>query len=313
MIVALIVLLLISLSLLGGGLYAYRQAFYSKGSKKNVNKYFEKNEAYQSSKETVNAMCDDIDKCQCEEIYINAFDNTRLYARYFHISENAPIHILMHGYKGKANRDMCGAFKIAKSLNHNILLIDQRGCGKSEGNTITFGVKERKDALSWVKYLTQRFEKAPIILVGVSMGGATALMVTDMDLPKNVACVVADCPYSSPKEIIKKVCRDRGMPKFIYPIVTEGALLFGGFNPSKHSAIRSCQNAKIPYLIIHGMNDGFVPFYMAEQIYESGIGKKKLVAFENADHGTSYLSDPERYERIYKDFVKECLEAQEAL
>ena len=296
------------LALLGGGLYAYLQAFYAGGSKEKINKYFEENESFQNARDEMARLIDLVDKTPCEEIYIKAHDGVKLYGRYYHIKDGAPVEIMLHGYKGNAKRDMCGGHYLAKSLGHNILLIDQRGCGKSEGKTITFGVKERIDALSWVRYITNRFGDIPIFLVGVSMGGATALMITDMDLPKNVVGAIADCPYSSPKAIIKKVCIDRGMPEFIYPIVTVGALIFGHFYPNKEGAIKSVRNAKIPYLILHGKKDGFVPYCMAEEIFENGTGEKYLYSFEEADHGTSYMSDPQKYESATKEFMAKCLQ-----
>ena len=310
MIAFLIILSSLVLLLLLGGFYAYHQAFYRGGSKKNVKEYFDKNETFQSSLEQIKLMIADIDSCHSEDVYIKSYDGTLLYAQYFHLGDNFPVQILMHGYKGNAKRDMCGGHMLARQLKHNILLIHQRGCGKSGGKTISFGVKERLDALCWARYVTDRFGNVPIFLVGVSLGGAVALMATDTDLPKNVVGVIADCPYSSPKDIIAKVCTDRGMPKLIYPIVTLGALVFGRFNPNKEGAVKSVKNSRVPILILHGEKDGFVPVSMAWEIYESATCQKQIFIFENADHGTCYMSDPERYEHAVADFIKYCLKSR---
>ncbi len=307
MIIAIIIVSLLFLGVLGGAIFAYLNAFYAKGSKKKINDYFKDNEELSKARSEMERLISLMDATPFEEVYIKAYDGVKLYAKYYHIQDGAPIQIMMHGYKGIAKRDMCGGHYLAKKLGHNILLIDQRGCGNSGGRTITFGVKERKDALSWISYLTDRFGDVPIFLVGVSMGGATALMTTDMDLPKNVLGAIADCPYSSPKAIIKKVCKDRGMPELIYSFVPLGALLFGHFNPNKEGAIKSVKNAKIPYLILHGEKDGFVPHSMAKEIFEAGTGEKHLYSFKNADHGTSYMSDPEKYESATSAFIEKCL------
>lgn len=308
MVILFIVLLTsIPLVFLLSGLYAYMQAFYAGGGKKNVNKYFENNESYQRAKPDIDRLIKEIEVQPFEEVYIKAYDGVKLFGRYYHTKDGAPLQIQIHGYKGYALRDFCGGHKLARKLGHNILLIDQRGTGKSKGRSITFGVKERKDALSWIRYATNRFGNIPIFLVGVSMGGATTLMVTDMDIPKNVVGAIADCPYSSPKEIIQKVCRDRGMPDFIYPIVTVGGLIYGHFNPDIVGAVKSVENSKVPILILHGRRDGFVPFEMAERIYNSANCKKYLYAFDDADHGMSYMTDPEKYEKATIDFINECL------
>lgn len=312
MIAGIIILSLLLLGILGGGLFAYLQAFYARGSKEKINGYFKDNEELKNARSEMDRLISMVDNAPFEEVYIKAYDGIKLYAKYYHIKDGAPVQIMMHGYKGVAKRDMCGGHYLAKKMGHNILLIDQRGCGNSGGKTITFGVKERQDALSWIRYITERFGNVPVFLVGVSMGGATALMATDMNLPKNVVGAIADCPYSSPKAIITKVCVDRGMPRRIYPFVTLGAILFGHFNPNKEGAVKSVKNAKIPYLILHGEKDGFVPYHMATEIFEVGTGEKYLCSFKDADHGTSYMSDPLKYEGEVCAFVEKCLSAYNA-
>ncbi|MBO5312555.1 MAG: alpha/beta hydrolase [Clostridia bacterium] len=301
-------LIVLLLCVLGGGLYAYFQAFYAKAGKENVEDYFKNNESFQNAKGEMDALINEVKSIPFEEVYIKSYDGLRLYGRYYHIRDGAPVQIQLHGYKGSAVRDFCGGHKLARKLGHNILLIDQRGCGKSEGNTITFGVRERFDALSWANYISERFKDSPIFLVGVSMGGATVLMTTDMELPKNVLGVIADCPYSSPEAIIRKVCSDRGMPEKIYPAVTLGAIIYGHFNPNGVGAVQSVKNARVPILILHGENDGFVPCSMAEEIYNSCNGGRYLYTFKGADHGMSYMTDPEKYERATIDFIDRCSE-----
>ena len=295
------------LCLLLGALYAYIQAFYAKAGKENINAYFDNNKSFADAKDEMDRLIGLIKAAPCEDVYIKSYDNVRLHARYYHIKDGAPVQIQMHGYKGKAERDFCGGHALAVKMEHNILLVDQRGCGLSGGNTISFGVKERYDALSWAKYINERFPDSPIFLVGVSMGASTVLMTADMDLPKMVKGIIADCPYSSPKAIIQKVCRDRGMPDKIYPFVTLGAIIYGHFNPNYASAVKAVQNARVPILILHGVKDGFVPYSMAKEIYDSCTSDKYLYLFDEADHGMSYMSEPKKYEGAVCGFVEDCL------
>ena len=72
-------------------------------------------------------------------------------------------------------------------MGHNLLLIDERAHGRSEGRTITFGIQERWDVESWARFAVERFgADVQIILYGVSMGAATVLMAAGLDLPENV-------------------------------------------------------------------------------------------------------------------------------
>ena len=91
---------------------------------------------------------------------------------------------------------------------YNVLLAEQRAHFRSGGHTITYGIRERRDVLSWVTYANSRFgTDRPIYLFGISMGAATVVMAADLDLPDNVRLICADCPYSSPKDIICHVAK----------------------------------------------------------------------------------------------------------
>ncbi len=238
-----------------------------------------------------------------EPIYIKSFDGLSLFGRYYQGRADAPLFIEFHGYKGDALRDLCAEDMVFKSLGASTLIVDQRAHGKSEGTTISFGVKERFDCLSWVKWANERFGEIPIFLAGISMGASSVLMASNLDLPKNVRGIIADCAYSSPKDIIKKVCRDIGLPpRLIYPFISAGARFFGKFDLNKFSPKKSVASAKAPIIIMHGEADSFVPCHMSGEIYDSCASEKYLFTFKDAGHGFSFATDAEKYEHAVKDF-----------
>ena len=246
-----------------------------------------------------------------EEIYIEARDKTKLRARFYKTDESAPIEIAMHGYRSLGVRDFSGGGLECLSRGHNLLLIDSRAHGKSEGKVITFGILERYDVVAWADYLAKRYPKNKIILAGISMGAASVLMASSLPLPKNVVGVVADCPYSAPCEIIRKVTRDMKLPVFlIYPLLRLGGKLFGRFDIEAASPVEAVKKSALPILLIHGEADSFVPFYMSEKIKDAGVGIR-LEAFPEANHGLSYIKDCERYRRVTNEFIKEILEKGE--
>ena len=246
-----------------------------------------------------------------EEIYIEASDKTRLYARFYKTDKDAPIEIAMHGYRSVAFRDFSGGGLECLSRGHNLLLIDSRAHGKSGGKVITFGILERYDVVAWADYIAKRYPKNKIILTGISMGAASVLMASSLPLPKNVVGVVADCPYSAPCEIIRKVTRDMHLPVFLaYPILRLGGRLFGGFDIEESSPVEAVKKSDLPILLIHGEADDFVPLYMSKKIKEAGKGIR-LEAFPEAKHGLSYIKDCERYRRVTNEFINEILERGE--
>jgi fermentation-respiration switch protein FrsA (DUF1100 family) len=193
-------------------------------------------------------------------------------------------------------------------MGHNTLVVWQRSSGESEGQTITFGIKERHDCVAWAKYASGRFgTEIPMVLAGVSMGAATVMMASELDLPSNVIGIIADCGYSSPREVICKVSRDVHVPGWLsYPFILLGALIFGRFKLWESSALSAVANSKVPILLIHGEEDRYVPPEMSKEIMISSRGKAKLYTFPGAAHGISYVTDPDRYQRLVEDFLTDC-------
>ena len=245
-----------------------------------------------------------------EEVHIISFDGLRLFGIWYEGKKDSPVAVLCHGYRGSAYRDFSGGSDIFLSLGWNVLLIDQRAHGKSEGSTITFGVKEKYDALDWADYARERKKDAPIFLVGISMGGATVLMASAMAEERGIKGIAADCPYSSPYEIISKVMVDKGLkPSLLMPLVSLSAFLFGHFRLKSESAAEAVEKSSLPILIIHGLDDRFVPDYMSREIYERSKGNVEYETFPEAGHGLSYMVDRKRYVDTTVRFFSSLLES----
>lgn len=288
----------------------YRIAFYSPDKKQNDIYALPQGAAYSNIKDTMRGMVSSFNEISYERISIRSFDGLTLSARYYHVADSAPLGICFHGYRSTSVRDFCGGAKLLFEHGCNVIVIDQRAHGSSGGHTICFGIKERYDCLSWIEYAVQRFGKdVRIMLYGISMGGATVLMSTSLPLPKNVVSVLADCPYSSPADIIKKVMRDdMHMPvRLLYPFVYLGARLFGHFKLDEVTAAECVKNAHLPITVIHGDTDSFVPCEMSEQIYNANKVLVSRHLFPGADHGMSYMTDIERYKKIVDEFIKKSV------
>ena len=219
----------------------YRLAFYSNRKKGNEAYLKKVMESYGEYGEFFEKLVKNVEEGEFTRVSIKSFDGLTLSARYFHKQDGAPLHILFHGYRSHAEFDMSGAVNECLLLSHNVLLIDQRAHGESEGKNIAFGINERRDLLTWCDYAIKSFgEDVKIILWGVSMGAATVLMSLDLPLPKNVIGAVADCPYTSPEAIIKLVGKKIKMPvALLFPFLRLGAKIFGGFRLGESCAEKS--------------------------------------------------------------------------
>ena len=242
-----------------------------------------------------------------EMFSITSFDGLKLYGKYFECKKGAPIELMFHGYRGTAQRDLSGGVQRCFKLGHSAFIVDQRCSERSEGNVITFGIREHKDCLAWVDFLVAHFgPDVKIILTGISMGAATVLMAAGKPLPPNVIGVLADCGYNSPKDIIKKVIKQRGIPVSVgYFFVRLGARIYGRFDPEEYAPQEALRSCTVPVIFFHGDNDAYVPCEMSRLNFDACASRKMLVTVAGAGHGLAYPADPEKYLQALRDFFGE--------
>lgn len=285
--------------------YAYRMAFFVKANHQKDPYDLLEGEQYQQLADSIYSSTRRMEIVPYEAVSITTRDGLTLTGRYYHFRDDAPVEILMHGYRSCALRDCSGGHYLAEKMGFNVLVVDQRAHGTSEGSVITFGVKERYDLLEWIQFVNGRLKTPqPIILSGLSMGAATVLAASELDLPENVVAVMADSPYTSPKEIICKVCADEKLPpKLAWPFVYLGACLYGHFSPTESSALEAVSRARVPIHLIHGEDDRFVPCDMSRALKAACASPCRLDTFPDAGHGLSYMVDPWGYEKAVYEFL----------
>lgn len=252
---------------------------------------------YEPHRETMLNWMKETRKIPHEEMSVVSFDGLKLCGNYYEYEKGAVIELMFPGYRGEAERDLCGGVQRCFALKRSALVVDQRACGKSEGNVITFGINEHRDCLVWVDFMLSHFgEDVRIILTGISMGAATVLIASGEKLPKNVIGVIADCGFTSARDIIKKVIRDMKLPPVLaYPFVKLGARIYGGFDLEEKSPIEAVKHCTVPVFFAHGDNDDFVPFYMSEENYNACPTKKEFLRVKGAGHGLGYIIAPDDY------------------
>lgn len=294
---------------LAGAYGFYRYVFYSPFSWQN-NDYYLPAQLTDEERARSRALIDKLNARPYERVSVTSFDGLRLAGRYYSIRQGAPLAILIHGYRGTPSRDFCGGADLLFTAGYNVLMTEQRATCSSEGHTISFGVNERYDCLTWTRYAVERFgPDVRILLVGISMGGGTVLMSSALPLPENVRGIFADCPFTSPRDIILEVSRRRGYPvPLVWPLISSAARLYGGFSPDDASALEAVKHAKVPILLIHGEEDAYVPCYMGRKIAEAAPDRIEFHTFPGARHGMSYFTDTERYTRLVTDFCRRVLE-----
>lgn len=238
-----------------------------------------------------------------EDLYINSFDNLKLHALFINNNTNKTI-ICVHGYKAKDGLyDFGMSARFLNSLGYNLLFVDNRAHGLSQGKYIGFGVLDSIDVNSWVDYLVTNMNQETIILYGMSMGAATVMNAQN----NKVKAIIADCGFASGyDEVAYQIKKMYHLPPFpIIPISNVLLKLLAHYSLKEKEAYKSIKNYKNNLLIIHGSKDHFVPTSDAYKIFDNATCHKKILIVPGASHAKSYLKDTELYEQTIKEFLDE--------
>lgn len=242
-----------------------------------------------------------------DEVYIKSYDGLKLHATLMeNQSPSKKTVICFHGYTSCGKNDYTALSKFYYEKGFNVLIADARAHGESEGKYIGFGVLDRYDAEKWVEYIIERFgNNSQIFLHGTSMGGATVLMASGLNLPGNVKAIISDCAYTSAYDVFSHILkRDYHIPKFPIMNLTEAVTKrTAGYGYNDVNTLEEVAKTKIPILFIHGAKDDFVPVWMSEKNFEACASEKQLLIVEGADHAESYYVDTKGYENAVSTFI----------
>ena len=286
-------LLLCALAYVGAAIFAFRLAF-SRGKSEGRKFPLYENDQLRPFRAMREEAMQYANNTPYETVTLRARDGIKLSARLYDVEGAVGTILLFHGYRSFGECDFgCILPYYRDTRRLRLLLVDQRAHGDSEGKYITFGTLERYDAVDWAAYIENRFGPHPIFLDGISMGGATVLLAAAEPLPASVVGILSDCAYSSPEAILRTVGERMKMPvSLILPGVRFLCRTLGHFDPMPVSIPKGLSKCKLPILMIHGTADGFVPYEMGLENSRAREGIR-FVSIEGADHGMSYLIDPD--------------------
>ncbi|MBI5997309.1 serine aminopeptidase domain-containing protein [Clostridium perfringens] len=249
-----------------------------------------------------------------EDITLKSFDGLNLTSTLI-MNENPTnkFIVLVHGvsicYVGSLKY-----FDIFYRNGFNVLIVNQRRHGKSEGKYSTYGFYEKYDVNMWIEYLKSRFGNDIILgLHGESMGAGTVMET--IPLNDSIKFVIEDCGYSNFHELIgfqiTHEYKNRLVRKILRP-----SLIFANFfmktkakfSMKKIVPIDIVASTSLPMMFIHGKEDYFVPWYMAVDLYKAKTkGYKELYLVEGAKHAEALEVNKVLYEKKIMTFIEKAL------
>lgn len=252
-----------------------------------------------------------VDKQDHEAVSIIARDGLRLKGHFYPGRNPDKVILCLHGYTSRGSNDFNSLAYFYLHLGYSLLIVDHRSHGESEGTYIGFGCLDRFDVVKWIRYLEKRCGKNCLVMLhGISMGGATALMVSGLSLPGCVKGIVSDCGFTSAWEVFDSVLKNTyHLPSFpILQIADVMAKREAGYGLNECNALNEVAKSTVPILFIHGDADTFVPSWMCHKLYKACKSRKEMLVVKGAAHAESYYKSTEKYEIKVKDFLNSIME-----
>lgn len=242
-----------------------------------------------------------------EVVQIQGRDGTVLVGHWMAVENPKRIIVAMHGWRSAWDHDFGMVADFFREQGCSVLYAEQRGQGGSGGSHMGFGLMERYDCLDWIGWVNQRNrDRLPIYLCGISMGASTVLMTGGLELPDNVRGILADCGYTSALNIWKHVAKEAHLSYMLYGgPANRLAKKRLAMEMDSDSCLQALSRCRVPVLFVHGTDDRFVPIDMTYENYKACKAPKRLFVVPGAEHGMSYLVDPQGYESAVKAFWKD--------
>ncbi len=245
------------------------------------------------------------DKQDCQTLTTKSYDELNLYA---HLIENPKcdkLAIIVHGYGGEY-KDMNSYAQMFLKRGYNILAVECRAHGKSEGDMIGMGWLDRLDIKTWIDVMLERNKNYKILLFGQSMGASAVCMALGEKLPNNVICAISDCGFDNVYRQMYHVCRHhlKFLTKPTINIFNAYMKRTRNYDFKSADAVKQLKKCKVPVLFIHGKADDFVPVEMCYRLSEAiPEERREVLLVENASHIMSYATDPKAYTRAVNKFL----------
>jgi len=236
------------------------------------------------------------------DVTVQAPDRSTLRAWYFEpASWNRRAVILLHGVAD--NREGVTAHGTFLLKNgYAVLLPDARGHGESDGDSISYGWRERHDVKLWTNWLAAEKHSESIYGLGESMGAAILIQASTVD--PRIKAIVAECPFSTFRDIAYyRVAQLVGLhqrAEWVFAPLIEPAFLYTRarysvdlYQSSPTDALRA---STTPVLLIHGTADTNIPSTHSQLIGKARPANTELWLVPGAAHTQAYGRNPQEYE-----------------
>jgi fermentation-respiration switch protein FrsA (DUF1100 family) len=223
-----------------------------------------------------------------EDVDFTASDGTRLHGWY--VPGVGKITLLwFHGNAGNISHRVDNILMLNRTLGVNIMILDYRGYGRSEGSPSENGLY--LDAEAAFEFLVSQRSVDPeseLVLFGRSLGAAVAV---ELAVRHQVRGVILESGFTSVKDMAQR----------IYPYLPMGLLI--NTVEARYDTISKIGNVTAPVMVLHGDRDEIVPFELGEKLFQAASEPKRFYRIRGAGHNDTYHMGGEPYFEALREFV----------
>ena len=191
----------------------------------------------------------------------------------------------------------------------NVLVIDPRAHGLSDGEFNTAGFEESKDALAWAALLHDEFGVQSVIFHSICIGAAGGMFaITSDSCPDYVEGMVAEGMFPNFSESMKNHLIEKKKPVFLLNDMIDAWMKHYTGHSGKFGPLDVIDKTTKPLLMLHSKEDLYSTPEYAQKLYDKSTSEpKKLVWFEHGRHSMLRITDTAKYDQAIVDFVTENL------
>ena len=209
--------------------------------------------------------------------------------------------VLLHGIRSNRT-SLIERAKFLRKEGYSVLLFDLRAHGESDGDYISFGFLEARDVEAAVTFLRETKKVARVGIIGLSLGGAAALLADGA----GADAIVVEAVYSGIEAAIANRLQLRFGPlgKYLSPLLSYQLDLRLGIPAAKLSPIEHLGTIRVPIFFIAGAKDQRTSVENSRALFARANDPKSLWIVKDAAHQDFYRKDPAQYEKRVLEFLR---------
>ncbi|WDY55681.1 alpha/beta hydrolase [Pseudomonas sp. PSKL.D1] len=206
---------------------------------------------------------------------------------------DAPAILYLHGVRWNLTGQL---FRIEQlhAMGYSVLAVDYRGFGQSRGGLPSEATVYEDAQVAWERFAQLQPDAGKRLIFGHSLGGAVAV-----ELATELAQQAQQSGGATAARglILESTFTSLGD---VAAAVANTSLPVRWLLSQKFDSLDKIKNVGMPLLLVHGLDDRFVPPRFSQQLFDAAQEPKTLLLVPGATHNNSMSLAGQRYRQAIK-------------